>query len=113
MLPEQRAAAATDVGQCASHCQAGGEEETCVGNLVHQLHDGRRFERWESQQQQEGRDKLRPNEKWQPHPGHARRSQLNDRGNEIHRAQQRRSDQADHAEDPEGLAIGRNRGRQR
>ena len=33
---------------------------------------------------------------------------MNDGGNEINRAQQRRGDQEDHADEPEGLAVGRN-----
>ena len=113
VLPQQRAAAAADVGEVPADRQAGRQEEAGVRHLVHQLHDGRGLQRRKGQQQQEGRDELRPDEERQAHPGHARRAQLDDRGDEVDRAQQRRGDQEHHADDPEGLPVGRNRRRQR
>ena len=113
MLPQQRAAAAADVRQLPAHRQTRRQEETGVRGVVHQLHDGRGFQRRKGQQQQERRHKLRPDEKRQPHPGHARRAQLNDGRDEIHRAQQRRRDEQHHADNPEQLAVGGNGRRQR
>ena len=113
VLPQERAAAAADMREVAANRQAGRQEEAGVRHLVHQLHDGGGFQRRKGQQQQEGRDELRPDEERQAHPGHARRAQLNDRGDEVDRAQQRRGDEEHHANDPERLPVGRNRRRQR
>ena len=108
VLPEQRASTAADRQWCgrARSGQAGGQEKARARHVVHQLQDGRRFQRRKCQQQQEGGDELRPDKKWQPHPGHSLGPQLNDRGDEIDRAQQRRSDQQHHPENPERLSVG-------
>ena len=112
MLPQQRAAAAADVRQMSSNCQARRQKETRARQVVHQLQDARGFERRKRQQQQERGHELRPDKKWHPHPRHAWCAQLNDGGDEIHRAQQGRRDEQHHADEPERLAMRRNRGRQ-
>ena len=106
MLPQKRAAAAADAGQLPAHRQPSRQKETRVRHLVHQLHDGGGFQRREGQQNQEARHKLRPDKKREAHPGHARGAQLNDRGDEIHRAQQARRDDENHAGQPEDLPVG-------
>ena len=53
--------------------------------------------------------KLRPDEKRQPHPGHARSAELDDGGDEIHCAQQRRGNQQHHADEPEVWPLDGNR----
>ena len=73
-----------------------GRKKLVPGHPVHQLHDPRRLERRERQQQQKRGRELRPHEKRQPHPGQPRRAQLDDRGDEVDRAQQRRGDQEHH-----------------
>ena len=113
MLPQQRAAAAADVRQLAADRQSRRQEKARARDVVHQLHHARGFERRKRQQQNEGRHELRPDEPRQPHPGHARRAQLNDGGDEIHRAQQRRRDEQHHADEPKRLAVRRNRRGQR
>ena len=50
-------------------------------------------------------DELRPDEERQPHPGHALGAQLDDRRDEIDRAEQRRRDQQNEPDQPERLAI--------
>ena len=87
MLPENRAAAAGPLGGRPVHDQASRHEEAGVKRAIHELHDARGFERREGEQEQEGGDELRPDEKWQAHPRHARRAELDDRGDEIHRAE--------------------------
>ena len=106
MLPQQRTAAAADVRKLAAHRKAGRQKETRVRDVVHQLHDGGGFERRKRQQQQERRHELRPDKERQAHPGHARRAQLDDGGDEIHRAQQRGRDEENHADDPEQSGRG-------
>ena len=69
------------------------------------LHDARRLERRKGQQQQEGGDELRPDEEGQPHPRHPRRAELNDRGDEVHRTQERGGDIEDHPDHPKGLPV--------
>ena len=93
VLPQERTAAAADVQRRAVNNQAGRQEKTRPGHAIHQLHDRRRFERRKREQQQKRGHELRPDEKRQPHPGHALGPQLDDGGDEVHRAQQRRSDQ--------------------
>ena len=82
-------------------------------DLVHELHDPCRFQRWKGQQQQKSGHELRPNKERQTHPGHPRSPHLDDGGDEIHCAKQRGSDQQHHSDQPESLAIGGNRCRQR
>ena len=107
VLPEQRTAATGDVIGLARDHQTRRQEEAGAKHLVHQLEDACGFQRREREQEDKRRDKLCPCEERHPHPGEARRAQLNDRGNEVHRSQQRRRDQQHHADQPEGLAVGR------
>src|SRR5215813_8950252 len=72
---------------------------------IHQLHNDRSLERRKCQQQQKRSDKLRPNEKRKSHPGQPFGAQLNDSGNEIYGAKQRRRDQKNKSKQPERLAI--------
>ena len=80
-------------------------KEACPGHPIHQLHDDRGLERRKRQQQQKRGHELRPDKKRQPHPGHSLGPQLNDRGDEIDRAQKRRGDQEDKADQPERLPV--------
>ena len=64
-----------------------------------------RFQRREREQQQEGSNKLGPDEKRKTHPGQTRRAQLDDGGDEIDCAQQRRRNQKNKADEPERLPI--------
>ncbi len=72
---------------------------------VHQLHDDRGFQRRKREQKQERRHELRPDEERQPHPGHPLCAQLNDRRDEINRAEQRRGDQENKTNQPESLPV--------
>ena len=69
------------------------------------MHDDGRFERRKCEQEQECRDKLRPDKKRQAHPGHALGPELDDRGDEIDRAEKRRSNEQDEPDEPERLAV--------
>ena len=72
MLPQQRTPAAAAVGKLAADCEAGWQEETRVCEIVHQLQNAGGFERRKREQQNEGGHELRPDEKRQAHPRHAR-----------------------------------------
>ena len=113
VLPQQRAAAAAAVGKLAADGEAGRQEETRVRDVVHQLQNAGGFQRRKGEQQDEGGHELRPDEKRQAHPRHAGRAKLDDGGDEIHRAEQRRRDEQHHADEPERLAVRRNGRRQR
>ncbi len=105
VLPEKRTATAADLQRRAVHDQAARHEETGRRHAIHQLHDDRGFERRKREQQQKRGHELRPDEERQPHPGHPLGAQLNDRGDEIDRAKQRRGDQENKADEPERLAV--------
>jgi hypothetical protein len=113
VLPEQRAAAAGDGELLAGDHQAGRQEEAGVGQAVHHLQDGRRLQRREGEQQQERGDELRPDEEGQPHPGQARRAELDDGDQEVRRPQHRGDDQEQHAEEPHRLPRGGDVGERR
>ena len=72
---------------------------------IHQLHDNRSLERRKRQQQKKRGNKLRPHEKWEAHPRQPFGTQLNDRGDEVDGAQQRRCDQKNKSDQPERLAV--------
>ena len=106
VLPEQRVAAAGHwSSDLAADDEAARQEEARAGHAIHQLQDRRGLERRERQQQQERRDELRPDEERQPHEASApgARSWI-DRDDEVDRAEQRRGDQEDHADQPHRLA---------
>ena len=63
------------------------------------------FERRKGEQQQKRRHKLRPDEERQPHPGQSLGAQLNDGGDEIDRAEQRRRDQENEPDQPKRLTV--------
>ena len=69
----------------AADHEAGRQEEAGAGHAVHQLQDAGGLQRREGQQQQERGHELRPDEERQPHPGQARRPQLDDGGDEVDR----------------------------
>ena len=71
---------------------------------IHELHDTGGLKRRESEQEQETGDQHRPHEEGQAHPGHAAGAEVDDGGDEIHRAKQRRGDKQHQAEQPLGLA---------
>ncbi len=104
MLPEERVAAA-GVGQgLAAHDEAGRQEEARAGHPVHELHDARGLERRKGQQQKKRGHELGPHEEGEPQKREPFGAQLNDGRDEIDRAEQRRRDQEDHADEPKCLA---------
>ena len=105
MLPQQRAAPAADVKRSAVDDHSGGQEKAGCGRPVHQLHDNRGLKRRKGEQKQERGHKLRPDEKRKSHPSEPFRAQLNDRGNEVHCAEQRGRDQENKSNQPQGLAV--------
>ena len=105
VLPQKRTPAAADRHRRAIHNQTAWQEKARMRNAIHQLHDDRSLERRKRQQQQKRGDKLRPNKKRQPHPGQPFGAQLNDRGDEIDGAEQRRRDQKNKPDQPERLAV--------
>ena len=90
--------------------QAARQEKTRPGETIHQLQHAGRFKRWERQKQKKGGHELRPYEEGQPHVAEALGSQLDDRDDEVHRTEERRRDQEDHAEKPACLTDRRNHG---
>src|SRR5947208_15384268 len=72
---------------------------------IHQLHDDRSLKRRKREQEQECGDKLRPDEKWQAHPGQAFGAQLNEGGDEIDSAEQRRRYQENESAEPKTLSV--------
>ena len=105
VLPKQRTAAAADVQWLTRDDHAGRQEEAGTGQVVDELHRRRRFQRREGEDQQKRGDKLRPDEERQTHPVHAFRAELDDRGHEVDRSEQRRGDVEHHSDEPHGLAI--------
>ena len=105
VLPQKWTAAAADMHNRAVHHHSAGHEETRVGQAVHQLHDDRGLERREREHQEKRGYELRPAEERQTHPGHPFRAQLNDGRDEINRAEQRRSDEENKTNEPEGLSV--------
>ena len=106
VLPEQRFAA------------AGRQEEVRAGHAVEEQHAEGRGEDRQRQQQQDGGDEQRPDGERQPEPGHARRPHVDDRGDVVDRAHQRRDAEHDQADAPEVLApvdagVGRHRAERR
>ena len=75
-----------------------------MGHAVHELHDAGGFERREGEQEEETGDEHRPHEEGHAHPGEAAGTEVDDGGDEVHRAEQRGSDQQDQADEPLGLA---------
>ena len=104
VLPQQHVTVAGDSHAFAADDEAARQEEARAGDAIHPLEHGGGLQRGEGQEQQERRDELGPDEEGQAKPGQAGGTQLNDRGDEVQRAQQRREDQAQHAEQPERLS---------
>ena len=113
VLPEQRIATAGNLERPVADDEPARQEEAGARDLVHQLQHARRFERRKREQQQEARHELRPHEERQAEETQAFRAQLNDRDDEVDRAEQRRRDQEDHADQPPRLAVGGGDDRQR
>ena len=107
VLPKQGIAVATVVERPSTHDQTARHEETRAGEAIHQLQDGGRFKRRERQQQQEGGHELRPHKEGQAHPAQTLRPKLDDCRDEVDRPEQRRRNEADHSEQPPGLALRR------
>ena len=105
MLPENRAASARPWRNLAIDDQTRGHEKARSEGPIHRLHDAGRFQRREGEQEQKSRHELRPAEKRHPHPGHARSTELNDRGGEVHRTKERRGNVKDHPDQPQRLAV--------
>ena len=105
VLPQQWTAASADVQGRAVHDHSCRQEKAGRGRAIHYLHHDRRFKRRKGEQQQESGNKLRPDEKRKPHPGQAFGAQLNDRGNEIDRAEKRRRNQKYESDEPQRLAV--------
>ena len=104
VLPEQHVAVSGDLDPFPADDQAAREEEARVRQAIHALQHRGGLQGRERQEEQERGDELRPDEEGQPEPGQPGRAQLNDRGDEVQRAQQRRKNQAQHAEQPERLS---------
>src|SRR5438094_7668402 len=105
MLPQERTTSAADRHRHAIHYQTAWQKKAGMRKSIHQLHDDRRFERRERQEQQKRGDKLRPHKKRKSHPGQPFGTQLNDCGDEIDGAEQRRRNQKNKSDQPEGLAV--------
>ena len=106
VLPEQHVAVAGDLDPLPADDQAARQEEARVRQAIHPLQHRGGLQGRKGQEQQERGDELRPDEERQPEPGQPGRAQLNDGGDEVQRAQQRRKNQAQHADQPEGLSGG-------
>ena len=104
VLPEQRAAATGHRADFAADHQTRRHEKARIGHAIHELKNSCRLQRRKRQQQQKRSDKLCPDEERQPHHRQPLHAQLNDRDDEVDRAQQRRGNQKHHADKPPGLA---------
>ena len=104
MLPQNRTSTSGPMGYMARHDESRRHKEARPKQAVHDLHRASRFERRKGEQQQKRRHELRPNEKGQPHKCHAGSPELDDRRDEIHRAEQGRGDYSPCA-NPEGLPV--------
>src|SRR2546427_3628355 len=105
VLPQNWTAAAADMERRTVNDHSGRQEKARRRCPIHQLHDDRSLKRRKREQEQECGDKLRPDEKWQAHPGQAFGAQLNDGGDEIDSAEQRRRDQENESEEPQRLSV--------
>ena len=105
VLPQKRTAAAADVQWRSVDDHPSRHEKTGRRHAIHDLHDDRCFQRRKREDEKKRRDKLRPDEKRQAHPGQPFGAQLDDRRDEIDRSEQGRSDQKNKSDEPERLAI--------
>ena len=103
VLPEQRVASARVGERLAADDQAARQEEAGAGHPIHQLHDAGGLEWRKGQQQKEGGDELRPHEEGEAQEGEALGAELDRGRDEVERAEQRRGDQEDHPDEPDGL----------
>ena len=78
-------------------------EEVRADGLIEQQHDRRAREHGNRQQHEPGRDEQRPDAQREPEPVHARRPQLDDRGDVVQRAKDGGEAQHDEADAPEHL----------
>ena len=76
------------VGESLTLAGAGFGTTGNLRNAIHALQDGSGLKCGEGEQQEERSDQLRPDEERQAEPRHAGRAQLDDRRDEIDRAQQ-------------------------
>src|SRR5687768_5337769 len=89
------------------HRKARREEEARPREPILSLQERSGLQRREGEEQQERRHELRPDEERETEPGHPRRAELHDRGDEVQRPEEGGKDQAHHPEEPPRLAIGR------
>ena len=113
MLPQERVASARIRENLAADDEAAREEEAGASHTIHQLHDPRGLQRWERQEQEEGRDELGPHEERKSHEREPRGAELDRGRDEVDRSEQRRGDQEDHPDQPHRLTRARQDGQGR
>ncbi len=104
VLPQERTAAAgRSFERDATNHETTRQEEARAGIAIHQLEDRRRLQRRKREQEEQRRHQLRPDEKGEPAQGEARRAQLDDRRDDIHRVERCGQSQKVNAGQPQVL----------